>query len=341
VWTRLSEAAVVAHVALGALTWGAAATLAFVSRTLSSPAVEAPKAERETGRSLRCARERTAVYFQLTKPRIIVLLLITTVPAMVIAARGVPSGWLVLATLLGGTLAAGSANAINCYYDRDIDERMARTRTRPLPSHRVDPGLALEFGVVLGIVSFIWLARTVNLLAALLAVAAILFYVFVYTMGLKRSTPQNIVIGGAAGAVPVLVGWAAVTGRVEVPALALFGIIFIWTPPHFWALALRFEPDYRAAGIPMMPVVAGLKATQRQILVYSLILFGATLAFVPIGRMGAIYLVSAVLLGVGFVVHATRLLRSGTMQAAMGLFRFSIIYLALLFGSMAVDRLAA
>jgi protoheme IX farnesyltransferase len=343
VWSRLSEAAVVAHVALGALTWGTAATLAFVSRNLSRPAGSADgrDAGEKLERSWRRARERTAVYFQLTKPRIIVLLLITTVPAMVIAARGLPSGWLVLATLFGGTLSAGSANAINCYYDRDIDERMARTRRRPLPAHRVEPDLALEFGVVLGVLSFVWLARTVNILAALLALAAILFYVFVYTMGLKRSTPQNIVIGGAAGAVPVLVGWAAVTGRVEVPALMLFAIIFIWTPPHFWALALKYEKDYREAGVPMLPVVAGMKATQRQILLYSLILFAVTIAFVPIGRMGVIYLGAAVILGGLFVWHAGQLLRAGTIKAAMSLFRFSIIYLALLFGAMALDRLVA
>jgi protoheme IX farnesyltransferase len=343
VWSRLSEAAVVAHVALGALTWGAAATLAFVSRNLSRPARGSaepgePAAER-AGRTWRRVRERTAVYFQLTKPRIIVLLLITTVPAMVIAARGLPSGWLVLSTLFGGTLAAGSANAINCFYDRDIDERMARTRRRPLPSHRVSPELALEFGIVLGVVAFVWLARAVNLLAALLAVAAILFYVFVYTIGLKRSTPQNIVIGGAAGAVPVLVGWAAVTGRVEIPALMLFAIVFVWTPPHFWALALRFSRDYEQAGVPMMPVVAGVRATQRQILLYSLVLFGTTLAFAPIGRMGALYLAAAVVLGVAFVSYAVRLWRTGEMRAAMSMFRFSIIYLALLFASMALDRL--
>jgi len=268
-----------------------------------------------------------------------VLLLITTVPAMIIAARGIPSGWLILATLLGGTAAAGSANAINCYYDRDIDERMARTRRRPLPSHKVSPDLALEFGVVLGIVSFVFLARAVNVLAALLALSAILFYVFVYTMGLKRSTPQNIVIGGAAGAVPVLVGWAAVTGRVEVPALMLFAIIFIWTPPHFWALALKFADDYQEAGVPMLPVVAGVRATQRQILLYSLALVATTLAFAPIGRMGAIYLVAAMILGATFVWYAAALWRSGTMRAAMSLFKFSILYLALLFASMAVDAL--
>jgi heme o synthase len=337
VWSRLSEPAVVAHVALGALTWGAAVSLAFVSRNLSRPAAEAAGARSE--RSLRRARERTAVYFQLTKPRIIVLLLITTVPAMIIAARGIPSGWLILATLLGGTAAAGSANAINCYYDRDIDERMARTRRRPLPSHKVSPDLALEFGIVLGVVSFLFLARAVNVLAALLALSAILFYVFVYTMGLKRTTPQNIVIGGAAGAVPVLVGWAAVTGRVEVPALMLFAIIFIWTPPHFWALALRFADDYQEAGVPMLPVVAGVRATRRQILLYSLVLVATTLAFAPIGRMGAIYLVAAAALGAVFVWRAAALWRSGTMRAAMGLFKFSIVYLALLFASMALDAL--
>ena len=346
VWTRLSEASVTAHVALGALTWGAAVTLAFVARNLSKPASACfPELGGGTAepreRSWRRVKERSAVYFQLTKPRIIVLLLITTVPAMVIAARGVPSGWLVIATLFGGTLAAGSANAINCYYDRDIDERMARTRRRPLPSHRVSPDLALEFGIVLGIISFVWLARTVNLIAALLALSAILFYVFVYTIGLKRSTPQNIVIGGAAGAVPVLVGWAAVTGRVEIPALMLFVIIFVWTPPHFWALALRFTHDYREAGVPMMPVVAGEGATRRQILLYSLLLVAVTMAFAPIGRMGLIYLASALALGGGFVVHAARLWRTGSARSAMGLFRFSILYLALLFASMALDALVA
>ena len=339
VWSRLSEPAVVAHVSLGALTWGAAISLAFVARNLSRPAEETARATAGVGERFRRARERTAVYFQLTKPRIIVLLLITTVPAMVIAARGVPSGWLVLATLLGGTAAAGSANAINCYLDRDIDERMARTRRRPLPSHKVDPDLALEFGVVLGVLSFVFLARTVNVLAALLALSAILFYVFVYTLGLKRSTPQNIVIGGAAGAVPVLVGWAAVTGRVEVPALMLFGIIFIWTPPHFWALALRFADDYQEAGVPMLPVVAGVRATQRQILLYSLALVAATLAFAPIGGMGAIYVGAAAVLGAGFLWHAVKLWRSGSMRASMSLFRFSIVYLALLFASMALDAL--
>lgn len=344
VWSRLSAPAVVAHVALGSLTWGATVALAIVSRSLSKDAASRLPGRRPARRSdepvWRRARERTGVYFQLTKPRIIVLLLVTTVPAMVIAARGVPSGWLILATLFGGTLAAGSANAINCYYDRDIDAKMARTRRRPLPSGRVEPDLALAFGVVLGVVAFTWLARTVNVLSALLALAAILFYVFVYTAGLKRSTPQNIVIGGAAGAVPVLVGWAAVTGRVEIPALALFGIVFVWTPPHFWALTMRFTRDYEAAGVPMLPVVAGKRETQRQILLYSLALFAITLLFAPVGRMGLIYLGSALVLGGLFVWRALTLWRRGDARAATGLFRFSVLYLALLFGAMALDQLA-
>jgi protoheme IX farnesyltransferase len=343
VWSRLAEPAVVAHVTLAALTWGAAVTLALVARRLSRPAAPlAGEAARARGvRSLGRARQRAGVYLQLTKPRIILLLLVTTVPAMVVAARGAPSGWLVLATLVGGALAAGSANAINCVYDRDIDARMARTRRRPIPARLVDPALALEFGIVLGIVSFAWLARTVNLLAALLAVAAILFYVFVYTVGLKRTTPANIVIGGAAGAVPVLVGWAAVTGRVEVPALALFAIVFLWTPPHFWALALTVERDYRAAGVPMLPVVAGPVATRRRILVYAAATVATTVAFAPLGRMGALYLVTALALGLAFVAQAVRLVRGGSLRAAAGLFRLSIVYLALLFSSMAVDRLLA
>ena len=276
-------------------------------------------------------------YVGLTKPRIIELLLVTTVPTMVIAQRGIPPLWLVLATLIGGTLAAGSANAINNFVDRDIDELMARTSSRPLPRHSVTPAAALRFGIILGIVSFVWLIATVNTLSAVLAVAAILFYVFVYTMGLKRRSPQNIVIGGAAGCVPVLVGWAAVTGEVGLPALLLFAIVFAWTPPHFWALALKYSDDYARAGVPMLPVVHGVAETARQILLYSVLLVCVTLMFGPVGRMGMLYLVAAVGLGGLFISKAWKLLRDPSEQAAMRLFRYSITYLGLLFTAMAVD----
>ena len=276
-------------------------------------------------------------YVALTKPRIIELLLVTTVPTMVIAQRGLPDLGLVAATLIGGTLAAGSANAINNFVDRDIDELMARTAQRPLPRHSVTPTAALRFGIILGIVSFVWLIATVNLLSAVLAVGAILFYVFVYTMGLKRRSPQNIVIGGAAGCVPVLVGWAAVTGEVGLPALLLFAIVFAWTPPHFWALALKYREDYARAGVPMLPVVRGVAETGRQILLYSILLVCVTLMFGPVGQMGMLYLVAAVGLGGTFIYMAWRLLRDTSEQMAMRLFRYSITYLGLLFTAMAVD----
>ncbi|HXF73323.1 MAG TPA: heme o synthase [Actinomycetota bacterium] len=276
---------------------------------------------------------------RLTKPRIVLLLLVTTVPAMVLAADGLPPLGLVAATLTGGALAAGAANAVNCYLDRDIDERMRRTRRRPLPAHELAPEQALRFGYVLGAASFFLLATTVNVLAAVLALAAIAFYVFVYTLWLKRSTEQNIVIGGAAGAVPALVGWAAVTGGVALPAWVLFAIVFVWTPPHFWALAMRFAGDYAAAGVPMLPVTRGERETRRQILLYSLALFGTSLLLAPVAEMGPIYVATAVVLGGAFVHRALGLYREGGPAEAWGLFRFSVIYLALLFGAVAADRL--
>lgn len=284
-------------------------------------------------------KEKALAYFALTKPRIIELLLVTTVPSMIVAARGMPPWDLVLFTLLGGSLAAGGANAINCYIDRDIDGVMHRTKKRPLPTHRIEPKKALIFGSLLGVLAFVLLWATVNLASALLAIAALLFYVFVYTLGLKRSTPQNIVIGGAAGAVPALVGWAAVTGTVGAPALALFGIIFYWTPPHFWALAMRYENEYAAAGVPMMPVVYGREETAKHIVLYSLLLFAMCLIFFSVAKMGIIFLISALILNGIFVVQSLRLRRKPATRAAWGLFRFSIYYLALLFGSMAVDQL--
>ena len=291
------------------------------------------------GTRRRSAAELLGAYVQLTKPRIILLLLITTVPAMFLARRGIPSVWLMGATLIGGTLAASGANAINQYLERDIDQVMTRTRRRPLPAHLIEPRAALAFGVGLGVASFAWLAWTVNLLAAALALCGLGFYVLVYTVWLKRSTPQNIVIGGAAGGVPVLVGWAAVTGRLGAPAAVLFSIVFFWTPPHFWALAMRYRSDYASAGVPMLPVVAGPQETCRQIFLYSLVLLATSLVLYPVAGMGLLYLAAALALGAAFVVRALRLKRQGGTAAAMELFRYSIVYLALLFLAVALDAL--
>jgi protoheme IX farnesyltransferase len=338
VWTRLRPWAVVLHVALSVLIWATLVALATLARRGAAPEVES-ESDTEVMAGPRSLRETMVTYVGLTKPRIILLLLVTTVPAMVLAAHGLPSPWLVLATLLGGTIAAGSANAINCYLDRDVDEIMRRTRRRPLPAHRVSPENALRFGYVLGAMSFLFLSIAVNVLAASLALSAIAFYVFVYTLWLKRTTTQNIVIGGAAGAVPALVGWAAVTGSVGLPAWVLFAIVFAWTPPHFWALALRYRADYAAAGIPMLPVVRGAEETRRQILQYSLALFVTTLVLYPVGHMGPVYLGTAVVLGGLFVYLALRLWRERTPALAMSLFRFSIAYLALLFAAVAADAM--
>jgi protoheme IX farnesyltransferase len=343
VWSLLRPWAVVLHVALSVLIWATLVALATVSRRL---AVHVPTADvpgdtegddsATPGGSL---RDSIIAYVGLTKPRIILLLLITTVPAMFLAAHRVPSAGLILATLVGGAIAAGSANAINMYLDRDIDELMRRTRRRPLPSHAVKPDDALRFGFVLGAVSFFFLSITVNVLAASLALSAIAFYVFVYTMWLKRTTVQNIVIGGAAGAVPALVGWAAVTGTLAPPAWILFAIVFVWTPPHFWALAMRYRGDYAIAGVPMLPVVKGEDETRRQIFLYSLVLFGTTLLLYPVGHMGPLYLATAVVLGGIFVFRALRLWRDASADRAWGVFRYSIVYLAALFGAVALDAL--
>jgi heme o synthase len=332
---RLSALTVVPHLTVGALLWGTMVALVLhADRFAGLP--ERDPAEPEPAPA-RTARQSAKAYFLLTKPRIIELLLVTTVPTMFIAARGVPSLWLVAATLFGGALSAASANVLNCYLDRDIDALMRRTARRPLPAHRIDPADALRFGLVLGVAGFVWLWATVNLLSAALATAAILFYVFVYTLGLKRRSTQNIVIGGAAGAVPVLVGWAAVTGRVDLPALVLFAIIFYWTPPHFWALSLRFKDDYAAAGVPMLPVVRGARETSTQILYYTVLLVAVTLLLYPAGRMGALYLAAAVALGGAFIWRALELRRDLTGRRAIRLFSFSNTYLALLFCAMALD----
>ncbi|MDQ1649152.1 MAG: heme o synthase, partial [Frankiaceae bacterium] len=243
-------------------------------------------------------------YVALTKPRIIELLLVTTVPPMILAARGMPSWSLILFTLVGGSLAAGSANTINCYVDRDIDQLMKRTSRRPLARAQVTPIAALWFGLVLGVIATLWLGLLVNWPSAVLADAAILFYVFVYTLGLKRRTSSNIVIGGAAGCFPVVIGWSAVTGTVGWPAVLLFAVVFLWTPPHFWALAMRFKDDYAAAGVPMLPVVATPQLVAQRILVYSYLMVAVSLLLVPVGRLGAIYAVGALVAGGWFVVEA-------------------------------------
>jgi len=332
--SRLSAFSVVPHLALGAALWGLSVWLVLGARRLRPAEIRRPARSAESHGPVDTAR----AYVALTKPRIIELLLVTTVPTMVLAEGGLPSPWLMAAVVIGGTLAAGGANAINMVVDRDIDDVMRRTRNRPLPRHAVDPRNALAFGIGLSVVAFAWLTLTVNLLSALLALSATAFYVFVYTMWLKRTTPQNIVIGGAAGCVPVLVAWAAVTGSVGVPALVLFGIVFAWTPPHFWALALRYRGDYAAANVPMLPVVRGEAETARQIVVYTVALVAISLILLPAAGMGWIYLIAAVVLGALFMWGALRLrANAANGRAAVDLFRFSISYLTLLFAAVAVD----
>ena len=282
---------------------------------------------------------RVKAYVALTKPRIIELLLVTTVPTMVVAERGLPALGLVVATLVGGTLAAGGANAINMYVDRDIDRIMKRTQGRPLVTGDVTPAAALTFAIALEVIAFFQLWAMVNLLSAVLAISATLFYVFVYTLWLKRTSEHNIVIGGAAGAVPVLVGWAAVTNSLSLAPLVLFAVIFVWTPPHFWALAVKYKDDYAAAGVPMLPAVASFSRTGRQIVIYTVALWACSLVFTPVAGMGAIYTVAAVVLGAIFLVYAVQLQRDGTAARAMRLFSYSISYVTLLFAAMALDAL--
>ena len=254
-------------------------------------------------------RARIAAYIALTKPRIIELLLVTTVPTMIVAEKGLPSIWLMVCTVLGGTLAAGGANAINMYIDRDIDRIMERTQRRPLVTGAMTPRAALTFAVCLEIVAFAFLWGTVNLLSAVLAVVACLFYVFVYSLWLKRTSSRNIVIGGAAGAVPTLIGWSAVTGTLDWAPVLLFAIIFYWTPPHFWALAIRYRDEYAAAEVPMLPVVESLRTTSIRMLGYTLFLWALTLAFSPVAGMGHVYLGSAIVLGGVFTWYAAQLVR--------------------------------
>jgi protoheme IX farnesyltransferase len=300
-------------------------------------------------------RARIAAYVALTKPRIIELLLVTTVPTMIVAEQGMPPLWLIFCTVLGGTLAAGGANAMNMVADRDIDRLMERTKDRPLVTGAMSPGAALTFAIALEVVAFLFLWATVNLLSAVLAVTACLFYVFVYTLWLKRTSSRNIVIGGAAGAVPTLIGWSSVTGTLDWAPVILFAIIFYWTPPHFWALAIRYRDDYAAADVPMLPVVESLHRTSLRILGYTLLLWALTVLFSPVAGMGHLYLGAAIVLGGIFTAYALQLLRTpdpglgvaaadGAVEVqvratAMRLFTWSITYITLLFGAMALDQL--
>ena len=369
VLTLLSGWSQTLHVALGTLIWGGSVALAATAYygarlepgpasggteagllTISDPGqIESPA---EPGIAHSSTRATIKAYVALTKPRIIELLLVTTLPAMVLATRDVPGiqplDWLRLTfwTLICGTLAAGAANAINQYLDRDIDARMTRTRRRPLPAHDVTPERAMGFGIVLGIISIALMTVFVNLLAAFLTLLAIAFYVFVYTIMLKRSTPQNIVIGGAAGALPPVIGWAAVTGNVGLPAIMLFLIVFYWTPPHFWALALRLRGDYASAGVPMLPAVKGVAETSRQIALYTVLLVAISLVFAVVAQMGAVYFAAAVILGGMFLWRAFVLWQQGSAPEAstaqaIRLYRFSISYLTLLFVAVAVDAVVA
>lgn len=278
-------------------------------------------------------------YFNLTKPRIMLLVLMTGFPAILMAAKGFPDWSLILVTLLGTALASGAASAMNHYIDRDIDAVMERTSGRPLPAGKVPPVRALWFGLVLSALSIALLWWKTNWLAAFVAGASIFYYVVIYTMWLKRATPQNIVIGGAAGASAPLIAWAAVTQEIGLAAWLMFLIIFLWTPPHFWALALYRKDDYAKAGVPMLPVVAGVEETRWQIFLYTLVMLVATVALFPIQESGLFYLISAILLGAVFLLDAWRVYRRGTDEDAKRLFGYSIIYLFLLFIALSVDAL--
>ena len=292
-------------------------------------------------KSLSFGRKAKA-YFELTKPRVIELLLVSTIPTMILAQRGIPDLWLIVATVVGGAFSAGSANSFNCYIDADIDKIMGRTKGRPLVTGELTGKEALVFAWGLGVVSVVWLGLLVNLLAAALSLAAILFYVFVYTLLLKRRTPQNIVWGGAAGSMPVLIGWAAVTNELSPAAWVLFLIIFVWTPPHYWPLSLRYKQDYTDAKVPMLPVVRGNRTVGVQIILYAWALVAATLLLIPVASMGLIYTITAVISGLWFIFESYRLYRQallGEIENPMRLFHGSISYLTVLFIAIAVDPL--
>ena len=285
---------------------------------------------------------KAKAYFELTKPRVIELLLVSTVPTMILAQRGIPDLWLIAATVVGGALSAGSANSFNCYIDADIDKIMGRTKGRPLVTGELTKPEAYVFAWALGVLSVFWLAVLVNFLAAMLSLAAILFYVFIYTLLLKRRTPQNIVWGGAAGSMPVLIGWAAVTNELAPAAWVLFLIIFLWTPPHYWPLSLRYKQDYTDAGVPMLPVVRDNKTVGVQIILYAWALVASTLLLIPVGSMGLIYTLTALVTGCWFVFESYRLYKQsivGEITNPMRLFHGSISYLTLLFIAIAIDPL--
>jgi heme o synthase len=370
IWTTLAPWVVTLHLAFGAAIWGLliGATLVawYDARVAARLAPDTGTGVDHQGRrpevpptpdvaaegathaaavagGAPTTRQKVGAYVALTKPRIIELLLVTTLPAMILAwstVHGLDPAhfvWLAFWTLIGGTLAAGAANAINCYLDRDIDEIMVRTRRRPLPAHQVAPVDGLMFGLMLTVVSFGLLAVTTNLVAAFLTLLAVGFYVVVYTMLLKRSTPQNIVLGGAAGALPPVIGWAAVTGDITLPALLLFAIVFYWTPPHFWALSLRIRGDYAAADVPMMPVVHGVPETTRQIALYSVLMVALTLVFFAVAHMGLVFLAGVLVLGALFLFQAFAMWREGTDRRAVRLYKFSITYLTGLFLLIVLD----
>ncbi len=287
-------------------------------------------------------RKKLAAYLALTKPRVIELLLITTVPVMILAKQGIPDLWLVLATLIGGALSAGSANAFNCIIDTDIDKIMGRTQKRPLVTGELSKLEAQIFATVIGLVSVLWLGLLVNWLSAGLALAAELFYIFIYTILLKRRTSQNIVWGGAAGAMPVLIGFSAVTNTLSWSAAALFLIIFLWTPPHYWPLSMKYKEDYASAGVPMLPVVSDVKVVAKQIVIYSYLMVASTLLLVPVNPMGLIYVLAAVVGGIWFIAEAHILQGKAKRDAVdnpMRLFHFSITYLTVLFIAVGIDPL--
>jgi len=336
IWFRLHPAVSVAHLAVATIVWVLLVLAVLADRALASATVQQERAA-VRGAMQRPLGEVVRDYLVLTKPGVMVLLLVTTLCAMLVAAQGVRSLWTLFWTLVGGALASGGAGAINHYVDRDIDAIMTRTRRRPLPAGRVAPEYALLFGIVLSVLAVYVLTAFVNPVAAVLSLSGNLFYVFVYTIWLKRITPQNIVIGGAAGAVPPLVGWAAVTGQVSVPALLMFLLVFAWTPPHFWALALYKRGDYAAAGVPMLPAVRGEEETRRQILAYTVAMVLASLLFYPLGVLGVPYLVAAMVLGARFLWLVARLYRERSDQLAKRVFLYSMQYLGLLFAAMVID----
>ena len=290
-----------------------------------------------SGRSLPFLNEQIVGYIALTKPRIIELLLITTVPPMFVAAGAVPGAWLMIATVVGGTFAAGGANAINMFIDRDIDQLMERTKSRPLVTGVISPKNALIFALTLEVIAFNWLWQFVNFLSAVLAISATLFYVFIYSLWLKRTSSLNIVIGGAAGAVPVLVGWAAVTNSLNWSPLILFLIIFFWTPPHSWALMIKYRDDYSNASVPMLPSVESLSAVADRIILYTIVQIALTIVFAFVADMGVFYLVSAIVLGAIFGALTLPVKRDLSERSAMRLFSFSIVYITLLFGAITLD----